>query len=464
MRVFQDDLASVTEEQVQERIRGLQSDPLASYQPQRETVLRQIIQEIVKYDILSHRQDDIASEPSYQDICAGKQHTSKFKKLVQFCKTSSKLGRKLAWVDTCCIDTTNATELSEAIHAMYKWYANSHLCIVHLAESASLADWVRESWFERGWTLQGLLAPKRVRFYDKDWQPFIPPGIDDDRKSVDIVLRLENITGISRQVLTADNSHGVQGNTFWEIMSWASRRQTTRIEDRAYSLVGLFYVSLTISYGEGHRAFSNLVEAIATRAPSWDVFAWCGTPSVDHFALPLSPASYPTFEADIGKDRVGVRDFAFTTYGLSLKSLPPIPMEFCSVAEGPGRMFLVNLKPRLDKESSLGRYGNLVVECGMTRLETIRRTRQLSACIINHHGAQSRKEGKLMVGKDYICFLLYSEDDETTWMKLATDNLLRIACVGVPETVREQEQDGPNAFTLTLMTTFIRSSEASNCQ
>ena len=108
---------------------------------------------------------------------------------------------------------------------------------------------MRELWFERGWTLQELLAPKRVRFYDKDWQPFIPPGIDDDRKSVDIVLRLENITGISRQVLTADNSHGVQGNTFWEIMSWASRRQTTRIEDRAYSLVGLFYVSLTISYG-----------------------------------------------------------------------------------------------------------------------------------------------------------------------------------------------------------------------
>jgi hypothetical protein len=325
--VFQDDLASVTEEQVQEQIRVFQSDPLASYQPQRETVLRQIIQEIVKYDILSHRQDDITSEPSYQDICAGKQNTSKFKKLIQFCKTLSKLGHKLAWVDTCCIDKTNMVELSEAIHAMYKWYANSYLCIIHLAESASLADWVHKSWFEQGWTLQELLAPKRVKFDDKNWWPFILPGIDDDRKSVDIVLHLENITGISRAVLTANNSHGVQGHTFWKIMSWASRQQTTQIEDGAYSLVGLFYVSITITYGEGHRAFSSLVKAIATKDPSWDVFAWCGKPSEDHFALPFSPASYPTFDADIGKDRVGVRDFAFTTYGLSLKSLPPILME-----------------------------------------------------------------------------------------------------------------------------------------
>jgi hypothetical protein len=101
-------------------------------------------------------------------------------------------------------------------------------------------------------------------------------------------------------------------------------------------------------------------------------------------------------------------------------------------------MIFINLKPRFDKESSLGRYGNLIVECGMTRLKAIRRTQQLSACIINHHVAQSREKGKLMVGKDYICFLLYSEDEEdneTTWMKLATDNLLWISRVGVPETV-----------------------------
>ena len=198
----------------------------------------------------------------------------------------------------------------------------------------------------------------------------------------------------SREILSGRSCHGHRGD----------RRLALKT---GHTLLSDCSTSASLSPME---AFSNLVEAIATRAPSWDVFAWCGTPSVDHFALPLSPASYSTFEADIGKDRVGVQDFAFTTYGLSLKSLPPIPMEFCSVAEGPGRMFLINLKPRLDKESSLGRYRNLVVECGMTHLETIRRTRQLSACIINHHGAQSRKEGKLMVGKDYICLTVFNRE------------------------------------------------------
>ncbi|KAF8552358.1 hypothetical protein OG21DRAFT_1364718, partial [Imleria badia] len=86
---------------------------------------------------------------------------------------------------------------------------------------------------------------------------------------------LENTTGIPRAVLTADNSEGVHGHTFWEIMSWASRRQTSRVEDMAYSLVRLFHVSLTsIAYREGQRAFPRLVEAILGRYPSWENFAW----------------------------------------------------------------------------------------------------------------------------------------------------------------------------------------------
>ncbi|KAG8216992.1 heterokaryon incompatibility protein-domain-containing protein [Butyriboletus roseoflavus] len=474
-RVFQDKIASVTDEQIQERIRRFHSDPLATYQPQRETVLRQIIQEIVKYDILSHRWDEIAGEPTYEDVSAGKRQASKFNKLVQFCKTSRKLGRKLAWVDTCCIDKTNAAELSEAIHGMYKWYANSYLCIVHLAESTSYADWDSESWFTRGWTLQELLAPRRLKFYDKNWRPFTSSTIDDDRKSVDEIHPLESITGISKAVLTADNSQGVQGRNFWEIMSWASKRQTTLVEDRAYCLVGFFRVSLTIAYGEGQRAFSRLFEVVAAKNPSWEMFAWFGQPSVDHFALPSSPASYPAFEADMGKNRVGVQKFTITAHGLSLKSLPPVPMEFCSVVqpEVPGKPFLVSLKPRSNNESCSGRYGDLVVECGATRFITIRDARQLSACVINHHAARNREQGKLMVGKEYICFLLYSEvaeDDEVMWMKLTTDNLLRISCLGKDETAnsdmvilvsdstgREAGIAEPDGVVSSLVTTVIRS-------
>ncbi|KAG8217011.1 hypothetical protein J3R82DRAFT_7325 [Butyriboletus roseoflavus] len=476
LRVFQDEIASVTEEQIQQRIRNSQSDLLASYQPRRETILRQIIQEIVKYVVLSHRCGETSGEASYQDIASRRRRVARFKKLVQFCETSRRLGCKLAWVDTCCIDKTDTAELSEANHATYKWYANSSLCIVYLAESTSYEDWVRESWFTDSWTLQELLAPRRIKFYSKHWQPFNLLKIDDDRKDVAVAHHLENVTGIRKAVLTADNSHGIHGHTFWEIISWASRRQTSRIEDRAYCLVGLLHVELTIDYGEGNRAFSRLVKTFAAKNPSWDIFAWFGQPSVDHFALPLSLASYPGFEAHMVEGRAGVQEFTITRDSLFLRSLPPIPMDLCSVVDpdGPGHPFRVTLKPRSDKISSLGRYGNLLVECGAGRLEIICGARQLSVCIINHHPTQSRQQGKLVVGADYICFLLYSQnggDDETSWMKLCTDNLLRISCVGMPDTtgsgivnrepgVRDTQPTsmaGRKTFTLSLVTTSIRS-------
>ncbi|KAF8124529.1 hypothetical protein EV363DRAFT_1353799 [Boletus edulis] len=390
--IFHDEIASVTEEQIQERIKSFRSDPFATYEPRRATVLRQIIQEIVQYDLSS-----------------GKRHVARFKKLSQFCKTSSKLGYKLAWVDTCCIDKSDAAELSEAIHAMYKWYANAYLCIVYLAESTSYADWVTDSWFTRGWTLQELLAPKRLK-------QFVPAGIDDDRKFDVIIRYLQKITGICEVVLAADNSHGVHGRSFWEIMSWASKRRTTRTEDKAYCLIGLFRISLTIAYGEGHQAFSRLVEA----------------PSLYHFALPSSPASYSVFETGIGKDRIGVQDFTITKYGLSMKSLPPIPIELSSIVAPEG-------------------HRKTVPRCGATRLNTIREARQLAVCIINHHGTRSRKQGKLLEG----------EDDETTWMKLTTDSQLRISCLGPETTSGDTVVRATDGITLPLVTTFIRSSKSS---
>ncbi|KAG8217013.1 hypothetical protein J3R82DRAFT_7327 [Butyriboletus roseoflavus] len=451
LRVLKDDIAKVTEEQIRERMS--QSDPLATYQPKRETVLRQIIQEVVKYDTLSHRRDEIAGEPTYRDISTRKWYSSthKFKssKAVRFCKMSRSLGRKLAWVDTCCVDQSNAAELSEANQAMYKWYANSYLCIVYLADSTSYEDWVRELWFTESWTLQELLAPRRVRFYDKDWKPF------NFLKSTTIEKMSLSLT-ISR----------------------TSLQKTIHLDDNViYYLAKSFHVDLPTTCGQQN--FLRLVETIATKNPSWDIFAWFGQPSTSHFALPLSPASYPRFEAHMVEGRGGAQEFKITPKQLSLRSLPPIPLELCSVAnpDRPGKPFCVTLKPRSGEESPLGRYGNLVVECGATRLKLIRDARQLSACIINHHATRSRQQGKLVVGADYICFLLYSDDggdDETPWMKLSTDNFLRISCVGMPRTTpgsdmvtREPDlkdtqsasvgASEPKIFALQLVTTSIRS-------
>jgi len=83
---------------------------------------------------------------------------------------ASKHSLKYVWVDTCCIDKTNNAELSEAINTMFKWYSNAAVCYAYLAdvELSNLENSFSKSrWFQRGWTLQELIAPKAVVLYDK---------------------------------------------------------------------------------------------------------------------------------------------------------------------------------------------------------------------------------------------------------------------------------------------------------
>ncbi|KAI5985512.1 heterokaryon incompatibility protein-domain-containing protein [Pisolithus albus] len=85
------------------------------------------------------------------------------------------------WVDTCCIDKRSSTELSEAINSMYAWYANSDRCYAFLHDLDSTTfptepdntnfefnGWPK--WFSRGWTLQELIAPEEVHFYNRNWE------------------------------------------------------------------------------------------------------------------------------------------------------------------------------------------------------------------------------------------------------------------------------------------------------
>lgn len=57
-------------------------------------------------------------------------------------------------------------------------------------------------------------------------------------------------------------------------MSWASGRQTERIEDRAYSIMGIFGVNMTMVYGEGPKAFRRLQEKISKHSNDLTIFAW----------------------------------------------------------------------------------------------------------------------------------------------------------------------------------------------
>ncbi|KAF9236122.1 hypothetical protein BU15DRAFT_50492, partial [Melanogaster broomeanus] len=202
-----------------------------------------------------------------------------FQKLLRFCeKAKSDYGCVYVWSDTCCIDKTSSAELEEAIRSMFRWYRNAEVCIVYLAESYTMEDFDSEPWFTRGWTLQELLAPLVVRFYNKDWEPLCPHWLksSNDKQNTEMQDAIERVTRIPRKEL--EQFRPGCGRVY-EKMVWASKRQTTRVEDIAYSLIGIFDVSMPIAYGEGMWAFYRLTEVIAQRSSDRGFFAWSGSPS-----------------------------------------------------------------------------------------------------------------------------------------------------------------------------------------
>ncbi|KAM5545085.1 hypothetical protein V8D89_001196 [Ganoderma adspersum] len=175
------------------------------------------------------------------------------------------------WVDTSCIDKTSSSELSEAINSMFAWYRDAAVCYVYLADVPRSSDHRRAGsafrhsrWFTRGWTLQEPIAPWVVVFLSREWEL-----IGTKESLADLV---EDITGISRDVLTHKKSHN--DVSVAARMSWAAKRTTTRVEDEAYCLLGLFDIVMTPIYGEGRYAFRRLQEEILRHIPDDSIFAW----------------------------------------------------------------------------------------------------------------------------------------------------------------------------------------------
>lgn len=230
-----------------------------------------------------------------------------YQKLLKFCeKARSDYGCEYAWADTCCINKESSTELEEAILSMGVWYSEAGICIVHLGNSSTLEDFMSEPWFTRGWTLQELLLPRKIRFYGKDWSPICPVVVEgrreeragkdnreeqriNDKDNEQVVVAITKVTGIPE----TDIRNFVPSCTrVSEKMRWASQRTTSRIEDMAYSLLGLFDTTMPIAYGEGARAFYKLMSTIADQYTEPDYFAWTGKPSQWSLALPSSPLCY----------------------------------------------------------------------------------------------------------------------------------------------------------------------------
>ncbi|KJX92226.1 hypothetical protein TI39_contig5887g00003 [Zymoseptoria brevis] len=221
--------------------------------------------EIPSYAILSHRWASSSEEPSMKDFLKGlKPNTSGYRKILDFCQLAASEDHKWAWVDTICIDKRSSAELSESINSMYAWYRDAQRCYAFLSD-VERSEWELSEWWYRGWTLQELIAPVEVVFYDASWRPI---GCKSEMAS-----EIAALTRIPVESLTSPTfDYGAL--LVAQKMSWASGRKTTRIEDRAYCLLGLFRIHMPLLYGEGAKAFERLQLQILTKYSDDSILAW----------------------------------------------------------------------------------------------------------------------------------------------------------------------------------------------
>jgi hypothetical protein len=219
---------------------------------------------IPPYAILSHTWGPDNSEVTFKDLRDGTSTNKAGFTKIDFCaKQARKDGLHYFWVDTCCIDKANYTELSEAINSMFRWYRDAKKCYVYLPDvwihkrrnDQNEPEWQsafhNSRWFTRGWTLQELLAPKSVDFYSGagEWV--------GDRSTLEQLIHETTEIPIPALRGTPLTDFSIE-----ERMRWASKRHTKKKEDKAYCLLGIFDIFLPLIYGEADNAITRLKETI----------------------------------------------------------------------------------------------------------------------------------------------------------------------------------------------------------
>ncbi|KAF5338305.1 hypothetical protein D9758_015746 [Tetrapyrgos nigripes] len=236
------------------------------------------------YAILSHCWKQ-GQEVSYQEMvkCQSSiaawlsiRAQSGYKKIVAACRQAREDNHTYIWIDTCCIDKGDHGQQSQDINSMFDYYKNAKVCYVYLNDYDSrqfdLCNMYKlgspppplpsrypiPCWFFSGWTLQELVAPSSVEFFDAEWKRC------GDRNTLS--LSISYITGIRDDVLGLGYGYGDMDVGIVERMSWAIHRQTTKEEDRAYCLLGLLDVTMEPRYGEGiESAFERLSKVLHER-------------------------------------------------------------------------------------------------------------------------------------------------------------------------------------------------------
>lgn len=245
--------------------------------------LEEFYGQIPPYAILSHCWE--ADEVTFEDVfCMSDPNgpiaaKAGWLKIRGCCQQALSQDHRYIWVDTCCINKSSSAELSEAINSMFQWYHDAQVCLVYLCDVAYLSgvaerdedSLLRSRWFTRGWTLQELIAPSNVDFYDADWQKLTSRTL--------LANKIQASIGIDAALLLGKRL--LHTYSVAQRFSWAAQRETTRVEDRAYSLLGIFGVNMPLLYGEGVKAFHRLQEEVMRLTQDLSILAWPGFLSKD---------------------------------------------------------------------------------------------------------------------------------------------------------------------------------------
>jgi ankyrin repeat protein/Cdc6-like AAA superfamily ATPase len=215
---------------------------------------------IPPYAILSHTWGADHDEVTFKDLTDITAREKKGYHKLTFCAEQARNDRlQHFWVDTCCIDKSSSAELAEAINSMFRWYRDAAKCYVYLSDVSTTGfsgdgkAFHESRWFTRGWTLQELLAPTCLEFFSKE-------GTLLGNKSTR-VQEISEVTSISTEAL--EGKQPLPQLSIEERMEWAKTRETTREEDIAYSLLGIFDIHMPLIYGEGkEKALKRLQKEI----------------------------------------------------------------------------------------------------------------------------------------------------------------------------------------------------------
>jgi ankyrin repeat protein len=238
------------------------------------------------YAILSHTwSEKNEEEVTYQDLKGG---TTKSLLKLELCKRWAEAANlEYFWIDTCCIDKRNDAEINYAIRSMWRWYSEAVVCFVYLSDlsrkrklDTDRRDSLKDCrWFTRGWTLQELVASKRVEFHARD-------GHLGSRE--DLLPALKNITGINPGDPMPDQVTR---------LSWVAKRTTKRPEDKAYCMLGICDVSLDPRYGEGgESAWQRLQDAIIHRHGTSSLQVRGAATNLDHHTAVLEALRFDALE------------------------------------------------------------------------------------------------------------------------------------------------------------------------